>query len=203
MTPLASLLAAGTSSFNALRAKGRVPVDQSASTLSQLFFARADLSKLDLSNAELEECTVSDVDFRETDLRGAYLHGGRYERCDFRGAKLEGATFEQVEFVECDFTGATGLDALELEDVVGFGVTAPQAPALAEEPRFVPGHVAVNEALERELEAHPGDAKRWLVYADWLQAEGDLRGGADHPAPRRGGLRGLRRRAPGAALSRV
>jgi uncharacterized protein (TIGR02996 family) len=176
VSSLARLLAAGTASFNALRQRGGVPVDQSASTLCQLFFARADLSKLDLSNAELEECTVSDVDFREADLRGAWVHGGRYERCDFRGAKLEGATFEQVEFVECDFTGATGLDTLELEDVTGLGVSSTVAPALAEEPRFVPGHVAVNEALERELEAHPDDTTRWLVYADWLQAEGDLRG---------------------------
>jgi uncharacterized protein (TIGR02996 family) len=176
MAPLARLLAAGTASFNALRAKGQVPVDQSAATLSQLFFARADLSKLDLSNAEFDECTVSDVDFRDCDLRGAFLHGGRFERCDFRGAKLEGATFERVEFAECDFSGASGLDALELDEVTGFGVTTPAGPALAEEPRFVPGHVAVNDALERELEAHPDDAKRWLVYADWLQAQGDLRG---------------------------
>ena len=173
---LARLLAGGTASFNALRARGGVPGDQSATTLSGLFFARADLSKLDLSNAELEDCTVSDVDFRETDLRGAFIHGGRYERCDFRGAKLEGATLEHVEFVECDFTGVTGLDALELNEVTGFGASAAPPAQLGEEPRFVAGHVAVNEALERELEAHPDDEKRWLVYADWLQAEGDLRG---------------------------
>ena len=174
---LSELLAGGTASFNAKRKRGEVPVDQSASTLSGLFFARADLSRLDLSNAELEDCTVSDVDFREANLSGAYLHGGRYERCDFRGAKLEGATLEQVEFVECDFTGATGLDSLEQEDVTGLGLgPAVEAPALEETPRFLPGHVAVNEALERELEAHPEDETRWLVYADWLQAQGDLRG---------------------------
>ena len=176
---LCELLAGGTAPFNAKRQRGEVPLDQSASTLSGLFFARADFSKLDLSNAELEDCTVSDVDFREADLRGAYLHGGRFARCDFRGAKLEGATLEQVEFVECDFTQATGLDTLEQEDVTGLGVGPVLEPvALEEAPRFVAGHVAVNEALERELEEHPEDETRWLVYADWLQAQSDLRGRA-------------------------
>lgn len=174
---LSELLAAGTASFNAKRKRGELATDQSASTLTGLFFARADLSRLDLSNAELEDCTVSDVDFREANLSGAYLHGGRYERCDFRGAKLDGATLEHLEFVECDFSGATGLDTLEQEDVTGLGLgPAVEAPALEETPRFVPGHVAVNDVLERELEAHPDDEARWLVYADWLQAQGDLRG---------------------------
>lgn len=176
MSSLAQWLAQGTPKFNALRAQGKVPIDQSGSTLSQLFFARADLSKLDLSNAEFDECTVSDSDLRGVDLTGAYVHGGRYERCDFRGAQLAGATFEHVEFVECDFTGALGLDDLELDDVTGLGVVSPTASVLSEEPKFVAGHVAINETLERELDAHPDDAARWLVYADWLQGEGDLRG---------------------------
>ena len=176
MSNLAQLLTGGTARFNALRTDGEVSSDHSGTTLSGLFFARANLSKLDLSNAEFEDCTVSEVDFRESDLRGAYLHGGRYERCDFRGAKLEGATLENVEFVECDFTGALGLDSLELEEVKGLGATPIEAEDLEEAPRFTPGHVAVNEQLEHELDAHPDDEKRWLVYADWLQAEGDLRG---------------------------
>jgi uncharacterized protein (TIGR02996 family) len=176
VSALARLLAAGTPKFNALRKEGRVPLDQSGATLSQLFFARADLSKLDLSNAELDECTVSETDFRDANLSGAYLHGGRYERCDFRGARFEGASFEAVEFVDCDFTGALALDTVELEAVTGLGVVSSSAPALSEEPRFVPGHVASHPALEAELDAHPDDAQRWLVYGDWLQSEGDLRG---------------------------
>lgn len=177
MATLAQLLSAGTSTFNAERAHGLVSADQSGSTLTQLFFARADLSKLDLSNAEFDDCTVSDTSFREADLRGAYVHGGRYERCDFRGALLDGATFEQLEFVECDFTGAQGLANLELDEVTGFGVSSKTAaPALSEEPRFVPGRVAVNPVLEAELDASPDDERRWLVYGDWLQSEGDLRG---------------------------
>lgn len=176
MKTLAALLTAGTKQFNELRASPDFPREHAGATLTQLFFAKANLSELDLSNAELDECTVSDTDFRRADLSGAYVHGGRFERCDFREANLEGATFEHVEFVECDFAGAKGLSSLELEDVTGLGVASPVAPALAEEPRFVPGHVAVNEALERELEAHPDDEQRWLVYADWLQSEGDLRG---------------------------
>jgi uncharacterized protein (TIGR02996 family) len=173
---LAALLTAGTKQFNELRTSPDFPREHAGATLTQLFFAKANLSELDLSNAELDECTVSDTDFRRADLSGAYVHGGRFERCDFREANLEGATFEHVEFVECDFAGAKGLSSLELEDVTGLGVASAAAPALAEEPRFVPGHVAVNEALERELEAHPDDEQRWLVYADWLQSEGDLRG---------------------------
>lgn len=176
MSNLAKLLAAGTAAFNVKRMQGGISNDQSATTLSGLFFARADLSKLDLSNAELEDCTVSDTDFRETDLRGAFIHGGRYERCDFRKAQLEGATLEQVEFIECDFTGATGLDTLELDDVTGLGEAPLTAPALEETVRFTPGHFAVNDALEQALDAHPDDEKQWLVYADWLQGEGDLRG---------------------------
>lgn len=176
MSNLAQLLAAGTARFNALRKKGEVASDHSGTTLSGLFFARANLSKLDLSNAELEDCTVSEVDFAESDLRGAFIHGGRYEKCDFRGANLEGATLEHVEFVECDFTGVVGLGTLELEEVKGLGPSVVEARDLEEAPRFTPGHVAVNEALEQELDAHPDDEKRWLVYADWLQAEGDMRG---------------------------
>lgn len=176
MSNLAQLLAAGTAKFNALREKGEIERDHSGTTLSGLFFARADLSKLDLSNAEFEDCNLSDVDFRESDLRGAYLHGGRFEHCLFLGANLEGATFENVEFVDCEFDGALGLDTLELEDVTGFAERAVKAPDLEETPRFTPGHVAVNETLEKELDEHPDDEKRWLVYADWLQAEGDLRG---------------------------
>lgn len=177
MATLAQLLSAGTSTFNAERAHGLVSNDQSGTTLTQLFFARADLSKLDLSNAEFDDCTVSDTNFRNADLRGAYLHGGRYERCDFRGALLDGATFEQLEFVECDFSGAQGLASVELDDVTGFGAASKTtAPALNEEPRFVTGRVAVNPKLEAELDASPDDERRWLVYGDWLQSEGDVRG---------------------------
>ncbi|MFZ5440012.1 MAG: pentapeptide repeat-containing protein [Myxococcota bacterium] len=173
---LAELLAAGTKQFNQHRRQRDFERSHAGATLAQLFFANADLSGLDLSNAEFDECTVSDSSFRGSDLSGAYLHGGRFERCDFRDVQLEGASFERVEFVECDFTGAKELGSVELLDVVGLGVLSAATPALAEEPRFIPGHVAVNEALERELEAHPEETQRWLVYGDWLQSEGDLRG---------------------------
>ena len=66
MSNLTKLLAARTAAFNVKREQGSIPNDQSA---------RADLSKLDLSNAEPEDCTVSDTDFRETDLCGAFIHG--------------------------------------------------------------------------------------------------------------------------------
>ncbi|MBL8916462.1 MAG: pentapeptide repeat-containing protein [Archangium sp.] len=178
---LSEELRRGPRKFNARRKAGEIPLDQSGATLSHLFFAKADLSKLDLSNSEFEDCEVSDCDFRGASLEGAYVHGGRFERCDFRGARLSGATFEGVEFAECDFEGATGFDTLELLDTRGLGgkpatVSDQQTAPLAEEPKFVAGKVAVDEARERDIDAHPNDAARWLVYGDWLQSEGDVRG---------------------------
>lgn len=178
---LSEELQRGPKKFNARRKAGEIPLDQSGATLSHLFFANADLSKLDLSNSEFEDCEVSDCDFRGASLEGAYVHGGRFERCDFRGAKLSGATFENVEFAECDFADATGFDTLELIDargLVGGKLAAPEpnAPPLVEEPKFVAGKVAVDEAREHDIDAHPDDSARWLVYGDWLQSEGDVRG---------------------------
>ena len=61
MSNLTKLLAARTAAFNVKREQGSIPNDQSA--------------RADLSNAEPEDCTVSDTDFRETDLCGAFIQG--------------------------------------------------------------------------------------------------------------------------------
>ncbi|MFO0599718.1 MAG: pentapeptide repeat-containing protein [Myxococcaceae bacterium] len=178
MSTLADDLRQGPSAFAARRKGGHLPVDQRGATLSQLFFAKVDLSGLDLSNAEFDGCTIGGVDFRGTSLEGAYLHDGRFERCDFRGAKFAGASLERIEFVDCTFDERLDVGQVELDEVSGFGAApAPVEPEpLVEEPKFVAGHVAVNDVLERELEANPDDARRWLVYGDWLQSEGDVRG---------------------------
>ncbi|MFT3711641.1 MAG: pentapeptide repeat-containing protein [Archangium sp.] len=168
----------GPAAFNARRKAGEIPTDQSGATLSHLFFAKVDLSAFDLSNSEFDSCTVGGVDFRGASLEGAFLHDGRFEKCDFRGAKFDGASLERIEFVDCVFDELIDLASIELLEVSGFG-SAPQPverEALVEEPKFVAGRVAINETLERELEANPDDAARWLVYGDWLQSEGDVRG---------------------------
>lgn len=166
------LLAKGSDSFNALRAAGGLAVDHTGATFTRLYFANADLSRLGLVGTEWEDCNVGGVSFDGADLSNAYVHGGRFERCTFRGANLAGATFEDVELVDCDFTGALGLDTLELE---GLGAT-PTRDDEAAEPGFIPGHVASHAQYEADIEANPDDEQRWLVYADWLQAQGDVRG---------------------------
>ncbi|HEY0880569.1 MAG TPA: pentapeptide repeat-containing protein [Archangium sp.] len=175
MSTLADLLRSGTDAFNARRAKGELPSDFSGSTLSGLFFAHADFSQLDLSDIEIEDCTIGGVDFTDANLEGAYVHGTRFERCDFSRAQFNGVSLERVDFIDCDFEGAKGLDAVEQDEVTGFN-PVPVEHEEEEGPRFTPGHVAVNAEMEADLEAHPHDEKRWLVYADWLQGEGDLRG---------------------------
>lgn len=177
--PLDLLLARGAAGFNEARRRGQVPGDHTGATLTRLFFANADLSGLLLVGSEWEDCTVGGVDFTGADLTNAWVHGGRFERCSFRGAALAGATFEDVDFVDCDFTGATGLDSLEreaarFEATKGLGEgPAARDPAA---PTFTPGHVAVDPALEAQLEARPDDDALWLVYGDWLLSQGDVRG---------------------------
>ncbi len=129
-----TLLKNGSKEWNNLRKAGKVAVDQTGATFSQLFSANADLSGLQLIGTEWEKCDLSKMNFKETDLSNAYFHGGRLQDCDFRNANLEGATFERLKLLRCDFTGAKGLEALELEDVdmdrvVGLdGEDAPPAP---------------------------------------------------------------------------
>lgn len=178
MSTLASELKRGSDAFNARRKAGSIQVDQSGATLTEVFVARVDLSKLDLSNCEFEDCTVGACDFRGASLEGAYLHGSRFESCDFRGVNWDGASLEKVEFVDCRFDDGRGFESVEHSEVEGFGSVTPAAPpdALSEDTVFSPGVFASNPTLERELFAHPDDERRWLVYADWLQGEGDLRG---------------------------
>lgn len=178
MTTLAKELQRGPDTFNARRKAGSIQGDQSGATLSQVFIARVDFSKLDLSNCEFEDCTVGACDFRGASLAGAYLHGSKFESCDFRQVDWDGASLEKVEFVDCRFDDGRGFETVEQTDVEGFGSLTPAAPteALSDEAVFTPGLFASNPALERELFAHPDDEARWLVYADWLQGEGDLRG---------------------------
>lgn len=129
-----ALLSNGSKEWNNLRKAGKVPIDQTGATFTQLFSANADLSGLQLIGSEWEKCDLSKVSFRETDLSNSYFHGGRLQDCDFRGAKLEGATFERVKLLRCDFSGATGIEELELDEVdmdrvVGLnGEEAPPAP---------------------------------------------------------------------------
>lgn len=172
-------LAHGAAAFNDARRRGEVPRDHTGATLSRLFIGHADLSKLVLVGTEWEDCTVGGADFTGADLSNAYVHGGRFERCTFRGAQLGGATLEDVDLVDCDFTGARGLESLEqlgvrADGVLGLG----HAPAVLEAaaPVFTPGLVAVNEVLERDLEQRPDDDALWIVYGDWLLAQGDVRG---------------------------
>lgn len=178
MTTLAKELQRGPEAFNARRKAGSIQVDQSGATLAQVFIARVDFSKLDLSNCEFEDCTVGACDFRGASLAGAYLHGSKFESCDFRGVTWDGASLEKVEFADCRFDEGRGFESVEQTAVEGFGsVTPPAVPeALAGAAVFTPGVFASNPTLERELFARPDDDARWLVYADWLQGEGDLRG---------------------------
>jgi uncharacterized protein (TIGR02996 family) len=178
VTTLAKELQRGPEAFNARRKAGSVQVDQSGATLAQVFIARVDFSKLDLSNCEFEDCTVGACDFRGASLAGAYLHGSKFESCDFRGVTWDGASLEKVEFADCRFDEGRGFESVEQTAVEGFGsVTPPAVPeALAGAAVFTPGVFASNPTLERELFARPDDDARWLVYADWLQGEGDLRG---------------------------
>jgi len=112
-----TLLKSGSAEWNKLRKAGKVAIDHTGATFTQLFSANADLSGLGLVGTEWEKCDLSKVSFRESDLSNAYFHGGRLQDCDFRGANLEGCTFERVKLLRCDFTGAQGLDALELDEV--------------------------------------------------------------------------------------
>jgi uncharacterized protein (TIGR02996 family) len=36
--------------------------------------------------------------------------------------------------------------------------------------------MGMTDELEAHLRAHPTDWERWLVYADWLTDQGDIRG---------------------------
>jgi Pentapeptide repeats (9 copies) len=112
-----ALLSNGSKEWNNLRRAGKVPIDQTGATFTQLFSANADLSGLMLIGSEWEKCDLSKVSFRETDLSNSYFHGGRLQDCDFRGANLAGATFERVKLLRCDFSGATGIEELELDEV--------------------------------------------------------------------------------------
>lgn len=112
-----TLLSNGSKEWNNLRRAGKVPIDQTGATFSQLFSANADLSGLQLIGSEWEKCDLSKVSFREADLSNSYFHGGRLQDCDFRGCKLEGATFEKVKLLRCDFSGAIGIEDLELDEV--------------------------------------------------------------------------------------
>jgi len=112
-----TLLRSGSAEWNKLRKAGKVGTDHTGATFAQVFSANADLSGLGLVGTEWEKCDLSKVTFRESDLSNAYFHGGRLQDCDFRNANLEGATFERVKLLRCDFSGATGLEALELDDV--------------------------------------------------------------------------------------
>lgn len=112
-----TLLRNGSAEWNKLRKAGKVGLDHTGATFTQLFSANADLSGLGLVGTEWEKCDLSKVSFRESDLSNAYFHGGRMQDCDFRGANLEGATFERVKLLRCDFTGAQGLDAVEMDEV--------------------------------------------------------------------------------------
>lgn len=51
-----------------------------------------------------------------------------------------------------------------------------EVEALDWTPAYQPGVVASDAALEASIEAAPDDLSRWLVYGDWLQTQGDLRG---------------------------
>src|ERR1043165_2361914 len=105
-----TLLSSGSKEWNNLRRAGKVPIDQTGATFSQLFSANADLSGLMLIGSEWEKCDLSKVSFRDTDLSNAYFHGGRLQDCDFWGANLAGATFERLKLLRCDFSGARGLE---------------------------------------------------------------------------------------------
>lgn len=111
------LLRNGSAEWNRLRKAGKVPIEHTGATFSQLFSANADLSGLGLVGSEWERCDLSKMNFRDADLSNAYFHGGRLQDCDFRGANLEGATFEKLKLLRCDFTGASGLEEADFEDV--------------------------------------------------------------------------------------
>jgi hypothetical protein len=111
------LLAAGSAEWNRLRKAGKVGIDHTGATFTQLFSANADLSGLELVGSEWEKCDLTKMNFRDADLSNSYFHGGRLQDCDFRGANLEGATFERMKVLRCDFTGARGLDELDMEEV--------------------------------------------------------------------------------------
>src|SRR5512141_464063 len=111
------LLKNGSTEWNRLRTAGTVSTDHTGATFENLFSANTDLSGLVLVGSEWDRCDLSKVSFRDTDLSNAYFHGGRLQDCDFRGANLDGATFERLKLLRCDFTGASGLEALELDEV--------------------------------------------------------------------------------------
>ncbi len=178
MPTIDQLVAHGSTEWNALRARGEAPTDHVGATFNARSFARADFSDLNLVGSEWADCIIGAVDFRRADLSNAYVHDTRFEECDFRGASFEGATLENVEFIRCRCAAAKGLAQADQTDVSFTDCDLADRDDDNYEPAAhrVPGLVAVNEELEAVVEADLDDPARRLVHADWLQAQGDVRG---------------------------
>lgn len=92
----------------------------SGETFKSVSCGRIDLSAVDLSNTEFEDCLLSGIRFDGADLSGAYFHGSTLMECSLAGANLDGASFDGCVLKQVDLAGAvltgTELSGTELAD---------------------------------------------------------------------------------------
>ena len=80
--------------------------DLSKADLSEADLRGANLSEADLRCADLSESNLSGADLRCADLRGANLYGADLREADLRGANLYEADLYRADLREADLRGA-------------------------------------------------------------------------------------------------
>src|SRR5215208_824689 len=85
-------------------------------SLSAVRLRGADLSHLDLLEANLSGANLSGTDLSKTDLRNAHLSGANLNWADLSGVEMSGANLSDAHLNYADLTGGADLSGADLSD---------------------------------------------------------------------------------------